>query len=82
MIEILNLSAVKSAATDSYQIYWEARRTVPAQETVGDFIFKILWSEAPNSGFTPIRYGNGAEVIVDGLIGPFFVTHNRPHSLT
>lgn len=77
-IVIYDAVAIKSTATDGYQIYWNAKRTLPSQETVGDFIFKILWSESPSSGFVPIKYEGGGEVVIDGAIGPLYVLHQRP----
>lgn len=79
MIVIFNVSAAKVAASDSYAIYWEARRTVPVQETVGDFYFYVQWSEHPTDGFANIKYTNGSDVVIDGAIGPLYVVHERPH---
>jgi hypothetical protein len=78
MIVISGICVSKLPAQDSYSIYWEPRRTSPPQESVGDFNFVVQWSQHPVDGFKTIKYSNGADIVVDGSIGPFYVIHPTP----
>ena len=79
MIIIYNYDAVIDVATDSYAVYWEAKKTVPAQGAVGDYNFYVQWSESPTDGFTNVRTAAGVDIVIDGAVGPLYVLHPRPH---
>lgn len=79
MIIIYDYRAIIDVATDAFAIYWEAKKTVPAQESVSDFNFYVQWSESPTDGFTNVRTVSGSDIVIDGAVGPLYVLHPRPH---
>lgn len=72
MIKVYGI-LVDKTSHDTFQISWMARRATSSPlESVSDYNFKILFSEDPVNDFTFAKDKYGAEILIDGAVGPLY----------
>ena len=80
MIIVYNVETIKTE-TDRFRVSWDARPSsfIPP-ESVDDYNFNLLWSFDPIDEFKFVTDSTGANIVIDGAVGPFYHIHYLDHT--